>query len=740
MAEEIRENSNFIHDFIDKDLEDGVYSSIQTRFPPEPNGYLHIGHAKAICINFGVKEKYKGVCNLRLDDTNPTKEDTEYVDAIKEDIQWLGFQWDNLYYASDYFDFLFDCAIKLIKKGKAFVCELTPEEMRAYRGTLTEPGKESPYRNRSVEENLDLFMRMSKGEFPEGSKVLRAKIDMSSPNLNMRDPIIYRIMYAHHHRTGDKWCVYPMYDFAHPLSDAREGVTHSLCSLEFENHRPLYNWFVDELIEGQKPRQIEFARLNLNYTLTSKRKCLKLVQDGIVSGWDDPRMATLSGMRRRGYPLAQVSSQRYFLDLAARTLNAEIVVDTGPPALLGEIVVEGNKDVSTTYIRDRAPWKAGTEPWNESRVQDYVDELRGLGLFSMVRQRNIKDVPSPRKDGMVILPVQLVVREGPPRSVSAAARYETDSGIGVEGEWEHRNFFGNGEKLVVSLPITPEKQGLKASFEKPAFLDRDQKLVGEASLLQEFTDAYDRRGLRVGAGIERRLSPYWWVGVGASSDSGTLTEDDRTNEPYSFVGPHLRIVRDSRNNKINPKRGSVLEINSKPIFGYYDGFFTALGTEVEGMFYYAPFRKGPNKGVIDDKLVLAARVRGGSMAGAEMNNLPSTLRYYAGGAGSVRGYSYQAIGPRNDKGDPSGGRSYQIVKLEARYKITDEIGIVPFLDGGMVYEDALPQVFGDMRWGAGLGLRYYTPIGPVRLDVATPLNPVDGDPLLQLYISIGQSF
>ena len=426
-------------------------------------------------------------------------------------------------------------------------------------------------------------------------------------------------------------------------------------------------------------------------------------------------------------------------DLHTRVLPVRITGTEGD-ALLGEIVVEGNKDVSTTYIRDRAPWKAGTEPWNESRVQDYVDELRGLGLFSMVRQRNIKDVPSPRKDGMVVLPVQLVVREGPPRSVSAAARYETDSGIGVEGEWEHRNFFGNGEKLVVSLPITPEKQGLKASFEKPAFLDRDQKLVGEASLLQEFTDAYDRRGLRVGAGIERRLSPYWWVGVGASSDSGTLTEDDRTNEPYSFVGPHLRIVRDSRNNKINPKRGSVLEINSKPIFGYYDGFFTALGTEVEGMFYYAPFRKGPNKGVIDDKLVLAARVRGGSMAGAEMNNLPSTLRYYAGGAGSVRGYSYQAIGPRNDKGDPSGGRSYQIVNLEARYKITDEIGIVPFLDGGMVYEDALPQIFGDMRWGAGLGLRYYTPIGPVRLDVATPLNPVDGDPPLQLYISIGQSF
>ena len=294
--------SNFIHDFIDEDLEEGVYSRVQTRFPPEPNGYLHIGHAKAICINFGVKNKYNGICNLRLDDTNPTKEDTEYVEAIEEDIKWLGFDYDNVYYASDYFDFLYECAIKLIKKGKAYVCELTPEQMREYRGTLTEPGKNSPYRDRSVEENLDLFERMAKGEFEAGSKTLRAKIDMASPNLNMRDPIIYRIMYAHHHRTGDKWCIYPMYDFAHPLSDACEKVTHSLCSLEFENHRPIYNWFVDQLIEGEKPRQIEFARMNLNYTLTSKRKCLQLVKDGIVDGWNDPRMATISGMRRRGYP------------------------------------------------------------------------------------------------------------------------------------------------------------------------------------------------------------------------------------------------------------------------------------------------------------------------------------------------------------------------------------------------------------------------------------------------------
>ena len=301
-TEETEITSNFIHDFIDEDLKDGVYSRVQTRFPPEPNGYLHIGHAKAICINFGVKNKYNGVCNLRLDDTNPVKEDTEYVEAIEEDIKWLGFDWDNVYFASDYFDFIYDCAIKLIKKGKAYVDDLSPDEIREYRGTLTEPGKNSPYRDRSVEENLDLFARMTNGEFEAGAKVLRAKIDMSSPNLNMRDPIIYRIMYAHHHRTGDKWCVYPMYDFAHPLSDAAEKVTHSLCSLEFENHRPLYNWFCNECVDGEKPRQIEFARLNLNYTLTSKRKCLKLVQDNIVDGWDDPRMATISGMRRRGYP------------------------------------------------------------------------------------------------------------------------------------------------------------------------------------------------------------------------------------------------------------------------------------------------------------------------------------------------------------------------------------------------------------------------------------------------------
>lgn len=310
-AEETTAPSNFIHDFIDEDLKEGVYNHVQTRFPPEPNGYLHIGHAKAICIDFATAEKYNGTCNLRLDDTNPVKEDVEYTDAIKEDIKWLGFHWDNVYYASDYFDFLYECALKLIDKGLAFVDESSADEIREMRGTLTEPGKESKYRDRPIEENRELFKRMTDGEFDNGAMVLRAKIDMSSSNLNMRDPIIYRIMKVPHHRTGDKWCVYPMYDFAHPLSDAKEGVTHSLCSLEFENHRPLYDWVLRACDIENPPRQIEFARMNINYTLTSKRKCLKLVNDGLVIGWDDPRMATICGMRRRGYPAAAI---RAFVD------------------------------------------------------------------------------------------------------------------------------------------------------------------------------------------------------------------------------------------------------------------------------------------------------------------------------------------------------------------------------------------------------------------------------------------
>jgi glutaminyl-tRNA synthetase len=293
--------SNFIRDIIIQDIEEGKHGGrVQTRFPPEPNGYLHIGHAKAICLDFGLAAEFGGKCNLRFDDTNPSKEETEYVESIMEDIQWLGFKWDGLYYASDYFQQLYEWAVQMIKAGKAFVCDLNADELREYRGTLTEPGKESPYRNRSLEENLDLFERMKNGEFPDGSRTLRAKIDMASPNLNFRDPVMYRILKMEHHRTGDRWCIYPMYDYAHGQSDSIEQVTHSICTLEFEDHRPLYNWYIEQL--GIFPsQQFEFDRLNLTYTVMSKRKLLRLVQEGLVSGWDDPRMPTLSGMRRRGY-------------------------------------------------------------------------------------------------------------------------------------------------------------------------------------------------------------------------------------------------------------------------------------------------------------------------------------------------------------------------------------------------------------------------------------------------------
>ena len=308
MAEAI--SSNFIYNIIDEDLKSGKHpEGIHTRFPPEPNGYLHIGHAKSICLNFGTAEKYAGLCNLRFDDTNPTKEDTEYVDSIQEDIKWLGFSWgDRRYYASDYFEKLYEYACALIEQGLAYVDDLTAEEIRAYRGTLTEPGKESPCRNRSVAENLALFERMKAGEFPDGSRVLRAKIDMASPNITMRDPVIYRIAHAVHHRTGEAWCIYPMYDFAHPLSDAIENITHSLCTLEFEDHRPFYDWLLEVLgfDKNTRPRQIEFARLNVTNTITSKRKLRQLVEEGYVRGWDDPRMPTISGLRRRGYTPASI--------------------------------------------------------------------------------------------------------------------------------------------------------------------------------------------------------------------------------------------------------------------------------------------------------------------------------------------------------------------------------------------------------------------------------------------------
>ena len=302
---------NFIHDFIEEDIaEGGRYEGkkVHTRFPPEPNGYLHIGHAKAVCINFATAEKFGGICNLRMDDTNPTKEDVEYVDAIKEDIAWLGFHWDDrFFYASEYFEQMYDFAVELIQKGLAYVCELTPEQMREYRGDTQTPAK-SPYRDRPIEESLDLFARMRAGEFPDGSMTLRAKIDLASGNFNMRDPVIYRINRMHHHRTGDQWCIYPMYDFAHPIEDALEGITHSLCSLEFEAHRPLYDWVIENISAPCKPRQIEFARLGINNTVMSKRRLRALVEENYVSGWDDPRMPTLCGLRRRGYTPKSIRS------------------------------------------------------------------------------------------------------------------------------------------------------------------------------------------------------------------------------------------------------------------------------------------------------------------------------------------------------------------------------------------------------------------------------------------------
>lgn len=318
----MEEARNFIEDIINEELASGKVTEVHTRFPPEPNGYLHIGHAKSLCLNFGTAEKYNGKCNLFFDDTNPSKEKTEFVDAIKEDIKWLGFEWYEMHYASDFFDVIYELAVKLIKDGKAYVCDLSAEEIRNTRGTLTEPGTESPYRNRSVEENLALFADMKAGKFADGEKVLRAKIDMASPNMNMRDPVIYRVLHATHHRTGDKWCIYPMYDYAHPICDSMQGVTHSLCTLEFEDHRPLYNWVVENTQVAHKPRQIEFARLNISNTVMSKRYLKKLVEDGDVSGWDDPRMPTLTGLRARGIPAEAL--KRFCEAVGVAKANSEI--------------------------------------------------------------------------------------------------------------------------------------------------------------------------------------------------------------------------------------------------------------------------------------------------------------------------------------------------------------------------------------------------------------------------------
>ena len=360
--EEVKRPKNFIEEFIEEDMRTKE-PRVQTRFPPEPNGYLHIGHAKALAIDFGMAERFGGICNLRFDDTNPAKEDVEYVDAIQADIQWLGFRWNEVLFGSSYFDQCYDLAVKLIKKGVAFVDELTKDEMRAYRGTLTQPGKNSPYRDRPVAENLDLFERMRAGEFEDGSLTLRAKIDMASPNINMRDPALYRIKHVSHHQTGDKWCIYPMYDFAHPIQDAIEGVTHSLCSLEYEAHRPLYDWVIDQCEFNPKPRQIEFARLNMTDTIMSKRYLRRLVEEGFVSGWDDPRMPTLCGMRRRGYTAPAI---RDFLDRIGVS-KADSVVDA---AMLEHCVREDLNDNAARRMAVLNPVLVEIDNWDEGKVEE----------------------------------------------------------------------------------------------------------------------------------------------------------------------------------------------------------------------------------------------------------------------------------------------------------------------------------------------------------------------------------
>lgn len=430
---EVRESKNFIENIIEKDIEEGAYGrEIKTRFPPEPNGYLHIGHAKSICLNFTTADKYNGKCNLRFDDTNPVKEDTEYVESIMEDVKWLGFDWDELRFASDYFDTMYECAVKLIKNGKAFVCDLTGEEMKEYRGTLTEPGKESPYRDRSVEENLKLFEEMRDGKYADGEKVLRAKIDMASPNMNMRDPVIYRIAHADHHRTGDKWCIYPMYDFAHPLEDAVEGITHSICTMEFEDHRPLYDWVLRETGWEQPPKQIEFARLNVTNTLMSKRYLKKLVDEGVVESWDDPRMPTVSGLRRRGYTpeavrkfcedigiakanslvnIAQLEScVRDDLKTRVESRNVildplKVVITNYPEDMTEECEIENNKEVpemGTRMVPFSRELYVEREDFMEVPVKKYFrlfpgNEVRFKGAYFITCNEVVKD-----NDGNII--------------------------------------------------------------------------------------------------------------------------------------------------------------------------------------------------------------------------------------------------------------------------------------------------------------------------------------------------
>ena len=437
---------DFIRTIIDEDLKNGKHTSIMTRFPPEPNGYLHIGHAKSICLNFGIANEFNGLCNMRFDDTNPTKEEVEYVESILEDVRWVGFDWgDRLYYASDYFEQLYDWAVELIQKGKAYVCSLSADEIREYRGTLTEPGKDSPYRNRSVEENLDLFARMKAGEFKEGEHVLRAKIDMTSPNINLRDPVIYRIRHESHHRTGDKWCIYPMYDYTHGLSDSIEGITHSICTMEYEDHRPLYDWFLDAIDTPCHPQQIEFARLNLNYTVMSKRKLLTLVNEGHVSSWDDPRMPTISGMRRRGYTPEAIRNFCDRIGIAKR----ESIVDF---ALLEYCVREDLNRVVPRVMGVLKPLKLVIDNYPEELVEEldcpYHPEDESMGS----RKVPFSKVLYIEQDDFMEDPPKKFFRLAPGREVRLRYAYYVTCEKVVKDE-------ETGEVLEVHCTYDPETKG-----------------------------------------------------------------------------------------------------------------------------------------------------------------------------------------------------------------------------------------------------------------------------------------
>lgn len=442
---------NFIEEFIQQDIQEKGLSHIQTRFPPEPNGYLHIGHAKALFIDFSMAEKFGGSCNLRFDDTNPTKEDEEFVDRPPGGYRWMGFHWDHVFFGSDYFDTCYELAVKLIKKGVAYVCDLSKDEMREYRGTLTEPGRNSPWRDRSVEENLDLFERMKNGEFPDGSRTLRAKIDMASPNMNMRDPAMYRIIHMRHHHTGDKWCIYPMYDFAHPIQDAIEGVTHSLCSLEYEDHRPLYDWVVEQCEFEHKPRQIEFARLNLTNTMMSKRYLRRLVEEGHVAGWDDPRMPTLCGLRRRGYTAESI---RDFLTRVG-VAKADSVVET---AMLEHCVREDLNAHAHRMIAVLDPIRLVVENWPEGKTEAVAmenlpsDPAAGSRTLTFSRelyiQREDFSYDPPKKyfrlkpDGEVRLKGAYIVK---------CTRYETDEAGNVTTvycTYDPESHSGEGQRKV----------------------------------------------------------------------------------------------------------------------------------------------------------------------------------------------------------------------------------------------------------------------------------------------------